>query len=77
MFKNCVLNPSVSTKEWFKRAGIRAVKTMAQTAGGMLVIGAFNETAWSILIQTTIVTGIASMLTSIAGLPECEECKEE
>ncbi|MFQ9085408.1 MAG: holin [Roseburia sp.] len=77
MFKNCVLKPSVSTKEWFKRAGIRAVKTMAQTAGGMLVIGAFNETAWSILIQTTIVTGIASMLTSIAGLPECEECKEE
>ena len=77
MFKNCVLNPSVSTKEWFKRAGIRAVKTMAQTAGGMLVIGAFNETAWSILIQTTIVTRIASMLTSIAGLPECEECKEE
>ena len=56
MFKNCVLKPSVSTKEWFKRAGIRAVKTMAQTAGGMLVIGAFNETAWSILIQTTIVT---------------------
>ena len=77
MFKNCVLNPSVSTKEWFKKAGIPAVKTMAQTAGGMLVIGAFNETAWSILIQTTIVTGIASMLTSIAGLPECEECKEE
>ena len=77
MFKNCVLKPSVSTKEWFKRARIRAVKTMAQTAGGMLVIGAFNETAWSILIQTTIVTGIASMLTSIAGLPECEECKEE
>ena len=38
---------------------------------------ACNETAWSILIQTTIVTGIASMLTSIAGLPECEECKEE
>ena len=77
MFKNCVLNPSVSIKEWFKKAGLRAVKTMAQTAGGMLVIGAFNETAWSILIQTTIVTGIASMLTSIAGLPECEECKEE
>lgn len=77
MFKNCVLKPSVSTKEWFKKAGIRAVKTMAQTAGGMLVIGAFNETAWSILIQTTIVTGIASMLTSIAGLPECEECSKE
>ena len=75
--KNCVFKANVDTVKWFKRAGIRAVKTMAQTAGGMLVIGAFNETAWSILIQTTIVTGIASMLTSIAGLPECEECKEE
>lgn len=75
--KNCVFKANVDTVKWFKAAGIRAVKTMAQTAGGMLVIGAFNETAWSILIQTTIVTGIASMLTSIAGLPECEECKEE
>ena len=75
--KNCVFKANVDTVKWFKAAGIRAVKTMAQTAGGMLVIGAFNETAWSILIQTTIVTGIASMLTSIAGLPECKECKEE
>lgn len=70
MFKNCVFKVSVDTKEWIKAAGIRAIKTMAQTAGGMLVIGAFNETAWSILIQTTIVTGIASIFTSIAGLPE-------
>ena len=32
MMKNCVLNPSVSTEKWAKAAGIRAVKTMAQTA---------------------------------------------
>ena len=73
MFKNNVFKASVDTKQWFKAAGVRAIKTMAQTAGGMLVIGAFNETVWSILIQTTIVTGIASILTSIAGIPEVKE----
>ena len=75
MFKNCVFKPDVNTIKWFKAAGIRAIKTMAQTAAGMLVIGTINETAWSILIQTTIVTGIASILTSIAGLPEVKEDK--
>ena len=69
MFKNCVFKADVNTVKWFKAAGVRAIKTMAQTAAGMLVIGEFNETAWSILIQTTIVTGIASILTSIAGIP--------
>lgn len=73
MFKNCVFKPDVNTTKWIKAAAARAIKTMAQTAGGMLVIGAFNETAWSILIQTTIVTGIASILTSIAGIPEVKE----
>lgn len=75
MFNNCVFKPSVSTIKWFKAASVRAIKTMAQTAAGMLVIGAFNETAWSILVQTTIVTGIASILTSIAGIPEVKESR--
>ncbi len=57
---------------WAKAAGIRAVKTMAQVAGSMLVIGAFNETAWGIMIQTVLVSGLASVLTSIAGLPEVD-----
>lgn len=61
--------------KWAKAAGIRAVKTMAQVAGSMLVIGAFNETAWSLAIQTTLVSGLASILTSVAGIPEVE--KEE
>lgn len=64
-------------KKWFKAAGIRAVKTMAQVAGSLLVIGAFNETAWSILVQTTITAGVASMLTSVAGLPEIKEEGEQ
>lgn len=70
--KNCVLKPSVDTKKWVKAAGIRAIKTMAQVAGSMLVIGAFSDTAWSIMVQTTLVAGLASILTSIAGLPEVE-----
>ena len=71
--KNCVFNASVSTQKWLKAAGIRAVKTMAPVAGSMLVIGAFNETAWSLAIQTTLVAGLASVQTSIAGIPEVTE----
>lgn len=77
MFKNCVFKMSVDTKRWMKAAGVRAIKTMAQTAGSMLVIGAFNETAWAIMIQTTICSGVASILTSIAGIPEVEEKVKE
>lgn len=73
MFKNCVLKPSVDTVKWAKAAGVRAVKTMAQVASSMLVIGAFNETAWSLMVQTTICAGAASILTSIAGIPEVKE----
>ena len=73
MFKNNVFNVSVDTKKWVKAAGVRAVKTMAQVASSMLVIGTFNETAWGIMLQTTIVAGIASILTSIAGIPEVKE----
>ena len=72
MFKNNVFNVSVDTQKWAKAAGVRAVKTMAQVASSMIVIGAFNETAWSIMLQTTIVAGIASILTSVAGIPEVE-----
>lgn len=60
------------TKKWIKAALVRAVRTTAQCASTMLVIGAFNENAWSILIQTSLLTGVASLLTSIGGLPEVE-----
>lgn len=75
--KNSVFKASVNTKKWIKAAAIRSVKTMAQVAGSMLVIGAFNETAWSLAIQTTLVAGLASVLTSIAGIPEVTEETEE
>lgn len=70
MFKNCVLKVSVDTKKWAKCAFVRAIKTMSQVACSMLVIGAFNETAWGLMLQTTVTAGIASILTSIAGIPE-------
>ena len=67
---------NVFTKKWWKAAGMRAVKTMAQVAGSMVVIGAFNETAWMLVLQTTICAGFASILTSIAGIPEVEMPEE-
>lgn len=73
MFKNCVFKVSVDTKKWLKAAGIRAVKTMAQTAIG--VIGAGTAAAavdWKMAGSAAFVAGIVSILTSIAGIPEVE-----
>lgn len=64
-------------KIWIKAAVIRAVKTMAQVAASMLVIGAFSDTAWSLLVQTAILSGVASLLTSLAGLPEVGDEKTD
>lgn len=74
MFKNNVFK--VNTKRWLKAAGIRAIKTMAQVAGSMIVIGAFNETAWTLLLQATVTAGVASILTSITGIPEVTQEEE-
>lgn len=58
-------------KKWFKCAGIRAIKTMAQTAVAMIPVGAsINEVGWFGVIGTSLLAGILSMLTSVAGLPE-------
>ena len=75
MFKNCVFKSSVNTTAWIKAAGVRAIKTMAQVAGTMLVVGAFNETTWNLMLQTVLTAGLASILTSIAGLPEVKSAE--
>lgn len=57
--------------KWFKAAGVRAIKTAAQTAIG--VIGAtavFNEVDWYVVGGTVLLATITSLLTSLAGLPE-------
>lgn len=59
------------TKKWWKAAGIRAIKTVAQTAVGMITVGAaISEIDWIYVVSVAAVAGVASMLTSIAGLPE-------
>ena len=60
-----------NTKKWFKAAGIRAVKTIAQSA--IATIGtsaAFGDINWLAVGSTALLAGILSLLTSIAGLPE-------
>lgn len=61
-------------KNWLKCAGIRAIKTVAQTAIAMIPVGiSVNEVSWSIVGGTALLAGILSILTSIAGLPEAKE----
>lgn len=61
-------------KTWLKAAGVRAVKTMAQTAvatiGTSATMGAVN---WTMVASASVVAGILSILTSVAGLPEVKE----
>ncbi len=61
----------VFTKEWLKAAAIRAIKTVAQTAvatiGTAAVIGDVN---WLMVGSAALLSGVLSLLTSIAGLPE-------
>lgn len=62
---------SEKTKLWIKAAGMRAVKTVAQTAIG--VIGAatvLGDVSWPMVASAAALAGIVSLLTSVAGLPE-------
>ena len=62
------------TKEWLKAAGIRALKTMAQTALSMMTVGmVLEEINWLKVISASILSGIYSLLTSIKGLPELNQ----
>ena len=64
----------VFTKEWLKAAGIRALKTIAQTAVATIGTSAALESVnWAVVASTTALAGILSLLTSVAGLPELRE----
>ena len=59
---------------WLKAAGVRAVKTMAQTAVAMIGTSVvLDDVNWVGVVSATILAGILSMLTSVAGLPEVSE----
>lgn len=62
------------SKEWWKAAGIRAAKTVCQTA--VATIGTavvMSEVNWVAVVSASVLAGILSMLTSMAGLPEVKE----
>ena len=63
----------MKTKRWFKAAGIRALKTVAQTAVAVIGTSALiSQVDWLAVASASILAGILSMLTSVAGLPEVE-----
>ena len=60
-------------KQWTKAAAVRAIKTVAQTAVG--VIGActvVSSVDWKVVVSSAVLAGVVSILTSVAGLPEVE-----
>ena len=60
-------------KTWIKAAGIRAAKTMAQTAVALLPASAtISAVDWKVVVGTAALAGVASVLTSLAGLPEID-----
>ena len=61
------------TKKWLRAAGVRAVKTVAQTA--VATIGAaavLSQVNWAVVASASVLAGVLSLLTSVAGLPEVE-----
>lgn len=74
MFKNTVFKVSVDTQKWIKAAGVRAIKTMAQTAVGVIGSSAvISAVDWKVVVSSAVVAGVVSVLTSVAGIPEVSE----
>lgn len=73
MLKNSVFNVSVDTQKWFKASLIRAVKTIAQTAVGLIGTSlTISDVSWQVVLSASVLAGFVSILTSVAGLPEVE-----
>lgn len=61
-------------KTWWKAAGMRAIKTVAQTAIGTIGAAAIlSEVNWAVVVSAAVLAGVLSLLTSVAGLPEVKE----
>lgn len=65
------------TKKWVKAAGVRALKTVCQTAVAMIGTSAvLGDVDWIRVASAAVLAGVLSMLTSLGGLPEVEESAE-
>lgn len=63
-----------NAKQWLKAAGIRALKTLAQTAVATIGTTALiNEVGWIMVASASVLAAVLSILTSVAGLPEVKE----
>lgn len=65
----------IISKKWLKAAGIRAIKTVSQTAVALIGTNAvgITEVDWLAVLSASALAGVVSLLTSIAGLPEVQE----
>lgn len=60
-------------KKWIRAAGIRAIKTMAQSAVGIIGTSVvISDVSWQMVLSASVLAGIISLLTSIGGLPELD-----
>lgn len=67
----------INLKKWTKAAGVRAVKTVAQTAVGLIGTSlVITDVNWQVVLSASILAGVTSLLTSIAGLPEVDKIEE-
>ncbi len=61
-------------KQWGKAAAIRAIKTVAQTAGAILGTSmVLSDVDWPMVVSASVLAGLLSLLTSVAGLPEVDD----
>ncbi len=73
MLKNCVFRADVDTRQWVHAAARRAVKTMAQTFVATIgTAAAMGDVNWQMVASASVLSGILSVATSVAGLPEIE-----
>ena len=64
-------------KKWIKAAGIRAIKTFAQSFVSMITVGAaISEVNWAYVGSVACVASVLSLMTSLAGLPEVKDSEE-
>ena len=64
---------NLKNKKWWEAAAVRAIKTVAQTAVGTIgAASVFASVDWKVVTSASLLAGIRSLLTSLAGLPEVE-----